>query len=129
MKNIKKLIAIKRRYGALYNKLLVNIPGLQLPAEKPYAKNIYWMYGIVLRNEGLREKLMRHLKKNNIESRAFFIPMHKQPLYKKDKKESYPVSEFLGRNGLYLPSASQLSKKEKDRVIAAIKEFFIKSAD
>ena len=130
LERLSELVAKRRANARYYNKKLAVLKNqIVLPGEKNGVRSVYWMYGIVLRNEGLREKLMRHLKKNNIESRAFFIPMHKQPLYKKDKKESYPVSEFLGRNGLYLPSASQLSKKEKDRVIAAIKEFFIKSAD
>jgi len=49
--------------------------------------------------------------------------IHRQPIYK--TKGLFPVSERLGRNGLYLPSSSHLSKKDKDRVIAVIKEFFI----
>ena len=44
---------------------------------------------------------------------------------KKYKKGEYPISERLGRNGLYLPSSSHLSKKEKDRVISVVKEFFL----
>ena len=43
----------KKRYiGELYNDLLSRLKNVQLPLTKTdYAKNIYWIYGIVLRSE------------------------------------------------------------------------------
>jgi len=117
----------KRRANAVYytNGLSVLKDHLVFPAEKEGVRSVYWMYALVLKKENKRDKLMRHLAQKGIETRAFFVPMHKQPIYKENG--IYPISEYLGRNGLYLPSSSHLNKKDKDRVIVLIKDFFQKT--
>ncbi|MDP3726074.1 MAG: DegT/DnrJ/EryC1/StrS family aminotransferase [bacterium] len=127
LERLNELVNKRRANAKYYTKGLSSLKNhLIFPTEKKGVRSVYWMYALVLKEEGKRDTLMRYLKKNNVESRAFFIPMHNQPLYKKYKNGSYPVSESLGRNGLYLPSSSHLSKKDKDRVISVIKEFFNK---
>ncbi len=95
---------------------------LIFPTEKKGIRSVYWTYGIVLKNRGPRDKLIDYLAKHGVESRAFFIPMHQQPLYR--TKGPFPISERLSRSGLYIPSSSHLSKRDKDAVITAIKYFF-----
>lgn len=122
LRNVKKLIAIKRRYGALYNKLLANIPGLNLPVEKSYAKNIYWMYGIVLdKSTGFSsESFAKKLSREGIGTRPFFYPLHRQPVWKKsqyrkvreENKGSFPVADRIAKQGLYLPSGLGTTEKE-----------------
>lgn len=135
MKNIKKLISIKRRYGALYNKLLTKIPGLQLPAEKPYAKNIYWMYGIVLdRSTGFNnETFAKKLAQHGIGTRSFFYPLHRQPVWEKSQyrriaeknKSNFPIADKISKQGLYIPSGLGTTIKEIRYVSAVIKKLLI----
>ncbi len=132
LKNIKKLIAIKRRHGALYNKLLANISNLQLPVEKPYAKNIYWMYGVVIdRKTGFTgESFMRMLAKHGIGTRSFFYPLHRQPVWKKSQyrkvreknRGSFPVADRIAKQGFYLPSGLGNTEKEIRCVSATIRK-------
>jgi len=49
--------------------------------------------------------------------------MHCQPIYfDQYRGERYPVAEDLCRRGLYLPSASNLTREDLDTVVAAIRE-------
>ena len=132
LKNIRKLIAIKRRYGALYNKLLANIPCLQLPVEKTYAKNIYWMYGIVLdKSAGFNnETFAKKLAQRGVGTRPFFYPLHRQPVWKKSQyrkiaernKGSFPVADKIAKQGLYLPSGLGNTEKEIRHVAATVRK-------
>ena len=73
-----------------------------------------------------QEELIRHLKLNNIDSRMFFIGMHKQPSLLKygcNGCGEYPVTEQLSENGFYLPSASNLKEEDIEYVCNVIREF------
>jgi len=127
LRNIKKLIAKKRRVAALYTSALKNIPDIQIPTEKPWAKNIYWMYGVVLsKKSGYTGKSFQQaLKKHGIGTRAFFYPLHLQPVWKKVRAKTtgkYPVAERISRQGLYLPSGLGTSEKDIKYVCATIKK-------
>jgi len=129
--NAEMLVNARRNVGIRYNKLLKDTKGLILPVEKQYAKNVYWMYGVVLdKNIKLsKDEVMQKLKEKGIETRSFFIPMHKQPAYYKktvdnapDCSGSFPVSDFIGERGFYLPSSSNLTDKEMGFVSDTLKD-------
>ena len=116
-----------RRHNALeYNRRLQDIPGIQIPKEAAWARNVYWMYGILVDKEqyGMnRDELRVVLANNGIETRTFFIPMHCQPIYWNTfKGERYPVAERLCRDGFYLPSASSLRLSEIEEITAIIRD-------
>jgi perosamine synthetase len=115
----------RRKNALLYTSLLQDVPGLSLPEEEPWARNVYWMYGLLVEDEfGLsRDELRRRLAGRGIETRTFFIPMHLQPIYHADyRDERYPVAEDLCRRGLYLPSSSSLSEQEIEFVVRTLKD-------
>lgn len=126
LKNIEKLVKIKRENAKLYTKLLKNIKGLKLPVEKKYAKNVYWMYGIVLpESAGFdAETFARKLAEKGIQTRPFFYPLHLQPVWKekgiKTKVGECPIAEKISKYGLYLPSGLGLTAAEIKKVAAAI---------
>jgi len=125
LERLDELVNKRRANARYYTKGLSGLKDyLVFPTEKKHSRSVYWMYALVLKKERQRERLMRYLAQNGIETREFFYPMHQQPVYK--TKGSFPVADRLGRNGLYLPSSSHLNKKDKDRVIIAIKTFFHK---
>lgn len=71
-------------------------------------------------NKGL---LMQVFNEENIESRPLWKPMHLQPLYKEAKMFGGEISEKLFRTGLCLPSGSNLSELEKERIAHCIRKF------
>ncbi len=127
LRKIDKFIEKKRQIARWYNSLLKNIDGIALPREMDWAKNVYWMYSILIEEEfGMsRDVLMKKLRERGIETRPFFIPMHQQPIFKKMglfKGEKYPIAEELSKKGLYLPSGVGLTKKQVEYVCDSIKE-------
>ncbi len=109
-------IAFKRQMGAQYQTLLAGEEALQLPlANTPYAQNIYWVFGVVLKDKALSaQTVMQQLHEAGIGTRAFFYPMHWQPVLQKlgyFKDERYPVAENLSQQGFYLPSGLGLTEK------------------
>ena len=127
LEEVKKYIQKKRWMAALYNKRLSKIEGLTLPIEHDWAKNVYWMYGILVEKDfGIsRDEFMQKLFRKGIDTRTFFIPMHRQPALRRlglFKGEKYPVSDEIGRLGLYLPSGLAITKEQIEIVCRAIKD-------
>jgi perosamine synthetase len=118
----------KRSMGQLYNDLLKETPGISLPlAKTSYAENIYWVYGIILKDEVDfdAEEMITRLAKFKIGTRPFFWPMHEQPVFLKRglfKNVSCPVSSKIARRGFYVPSGMALSEDQIYRVAEKVKE-------
>jgi perosamine synthetase len=117
LKKIDRIIAEKRRIAQLYHTYLKNISGLQLPVEREWAFNVYWMYGILVNPDlGLsRDRLAEILSRNEIETRTFFCPMNQQPCLQSIRgfrNIPCPVADQLWDQGLYLPSSQTLTEEQ-----------------
>lgn len=121
-------VAIKRKIGRLYDELLADVEAIQRPvARTNYADNIYWVYGIVLKNEVPFDagEAMRKLAQKGIGTRPFFWCMHEQPVLRKMglfQGASHPNAEAIARRGFYLPSGLALTEDEIARSARALKE-------
>lgn len=126
-------VARRRAHARHYNEALADVPAVVRPVERPWAKNVYWMYGIVLdarRARMTREEFAGRLASQGVETRPFFKPLRRQPPYERAfgrLRGSFPVSDRLGAEGLYLPSGTGLGKAELDRVCAAVRSVLGKS--
>lgn len=129
--NVKMLVEARKNIGEKYNEFLQGTKGLVLPVEKENCKNVYWMYGVVLTKvvKKSREEILNRLKEKGVDTRTFFIPMHKQPVFTERKVENapdcaglYPISEALGRRGFYLPSSSNLTQEKIRSIADTLKE-------
>lgn len=133
LERLDEFIARKHRMGQRYTELLADIPGLQLPlAKTDYASNIYWVYGVVLKEEIPfdAKEAMRRLGEYKIGTRPFFWCMHEQPVFRKMglfTGESYPIAENLARRGFYIPSGIALTEEQIERVADTLREI-IKSS-
>ena len=119
-------VAARRRNAAEYTRRLADIPGITTPPQAEWAKNVYWMYGILVDAQAYgmnRDQLRQVLADHGIETRTFFIPMHCQPIYWKSfQGQRYPVAEGLCRDGFYLPSASSLTLDEIEYITGVIRQ-------
>jgi len=117
--SLDKTISLKKKQGSFYQQLLSEYDYLiQLPLKEfKGSENHYWVFGVVLKENDIRDRLIENLKEKGIDSRPFFWPLHLQTaLTDKMKKINYnlPVSENLGKNGLYLPLGKHVSiQKQK----------------
>ncbi|MEN6317162.1 MAG: DegT/DnrJ/EryC1/StrS family aminotransferase [Syntrophaceae bacterium] len=128
LERIEKFVERKREMAQMYNEGLASLP-LQLPVEKPWAKNVYWMYGLVIDEKtGITAKdLAVRLNEKGIETRPFFLGMHEQPVFRKAglfQGISLPTTERISRYGLYLPSGQAITDDQINNVIVALKSIF-----
>ncbi len=130
VEQIEEHVAKKRWMGEAYTERLKGMYQISLPVEEPWAKNVYWMYGVVLANDVKYDavEFARRLRENGVDTRPFFIGMHEQPVFKKQgmfKMEQYPVAEHIARRGLYLPSGLTLTEAQLDQVCDVVRRVLV----
>ena len=123
LKKINKFIKKKRQIARLYEEGLRDLSDkgkITLHPEMSWAKNVYWMYSILINTEfGVsRDKLIAELEKKGIESRPFFYPINEMPPYK--LKDKFKIAYMLSRSGINLPSQSNLSKRDIKFIVSKI---------
>ena len=125
LERLDEFVERKRQMGRRYNQLLNGVNGVQLPlGNTEYAENIYWVYGVVLKDEVPfdAEEAMKRLAVQKIGTRPFFWPMHEQPVFRRMglfEGVSCPTAECLARRGFYLPSGLALRDDALPRISAA----------
>jgi dTDP-4-amino-4,6-dideoxygalactose transaminase len=122
MKVLEKHIALRRAMHDFYVNLFENIPGITVfkIANPDFYAN-YWLTSILVnpaetKNGIDKETIRLTLLDSNIECRPLWKPMHLQPLYKNYPFYGKKVAEKLFENGLSLPSGSNLTDSDKDRI-------------
>jgi perosamine synthetase len=128
LERLDEFVARKRSMGRRYSELLADCGALELPlAGTPYAENIYWVFGVVLKDDpGCdAEKMMERLGKRGIATRPFFWPMHEQPVLQRTGIGAggmYPVAERLARRGFYIPSGMALGVEQIETVASIVRD-------
>lgn len=120
-------VALRRKMNQFYKDLFKNVNGIQVLTEpnSNYFSN-HWLTAITIDKEKLgnsSEDLRLAFEAENIESRPLWKPMHLQPVFKDYPFYGEKVSEKLFNSGLCLPSGSNLSENEKDRIKSVVLEF------
>lgn len=118
-------LQIKKKIGDVYNQKLNVNEYLQKPCAKTeYADNVYWVYGLVVKDSDVdADYYMIKLKDMGIGTRHFFTPMHQQPAFLKRglfKDERYPIAEKLAKKGFYIPSGMAMTDDQMECVINAV---------
>ena len=123
LKNISWIVKRKKEIGRRYISILNKCNKIYIqPNRLKFADNIFWVFGVLIKKKSgiSRDKLVKMLLKRKTQTRNFFHPMHKQKIFKKmkvfSKKEKLPNSEYLSKNGFYLPSGLGITNKEIDVV-------------
>ena len=122
MERADEVIAAKRGIARQYGEALADLPGLQLPPEAAWAESVYWLYSVLIDESvfGLgRDELIAELGEHGLETRPFFTPVHRQPIYESGLR--LPVAEDLAARGLSLPSSVGLTPAEIARVTDAVR--------
>jgi len=127
MERIEETIDRKRHIAHTYNDAFSSVADIQLPTEMPWARNVYWVYGIVMgeRRQIAAALVMSRLRAKGIETRPFFLGMHEQPVFRQMglfKGETYPIADKMARNGFYIPNGLALSDNQIQTVISSVME-------
>ena len=121
-----KRVIQKRKINEYYKKELSSINEISFLEETQGSFSNYWLTTILLDESSTidREQLRLHLETDNIEVRPLWKPMHLQPIFKDCKPYTNGVSEDLFKRGLCLPSGTNMSEQELERIVEKIKELY-----
>jgi dTDP-4-amino-4,6-dideoxygalactose transaminase len=130
MEVLNQHIALRRAMHDFYVKVFSNIEGVDVfstPNDDYFAN--YWLTAITIdatKTNGItRETLRFALESENIESRPLWKPMHLQPVFANYPYYGGTVAEDLFENGLCLPSGSNLTNEDRERIAAVIRDVFV----
>jgi dTDP-4-amino-4,6-dideoxygalactose transaminase len=126
---IEERIARRRSNYDFYVRNLSHISGISFLPEKSPAFTNRWLTTIILDPEKTNnispENIQKSLDKSNIETRPLWKPMHLQPIFSNCPSYTNGVSEKLFNNGLCLPSGSNLSDSDLDKILFNLNQVFI----
>ncbi|MDR6301384.1 DegT/DnrJ/EryC1/StrS family aminotransferase [Mesonia maritima] len=122
-------IQLRRKMNLFYQELFSNIEGVTVfkePNEDFYSN--HWLSAILIDKEKTngvdREQLRLAMEEENIECRPLWKPMHLQPVFKNAPYYGGNVAENLFENGLCLPSGSNLTDDDRERIKQVILKVF-----
>ncbi|WP_343557293.1 DegT/DnrJ/EryC1/StrS family aminotransferase [Sphingobacterium sp.] len=130
MEVLEDRIMERRAMADFYTDLFQNINGVEVFAEpSPDFYSNHWLSAITMDATKLgitRETLRLALLEDNIESRPLWKPMHLQPVFEGAAYYGGNVAENLFNNGLCLPSGSNLTDNERNRIRISIERHLSK---
>ncbi len=118
-------VARRREIHFLYKKAIGTINGVTFLEEpnEDYFSN-HWLSCLLI-DENItgvsKEEVRLFLEKNNVEARPLWKPMHLQPVFEGCKVYENGTAEELFNTGLCLPSGSNMTNEDVDRVIGLLK--------
>lgn len=118
MKKLAWRVERKKDIWRRYSEALAGVSGIQLFDHDLDRTSPWFIDALCARRAGLIE----HLKASGISSRVMYPPINSQQAYR--RPGAYPVSERVGEDGLWLPSASQLSDEDISRIGAAVRSYY-----
>jgi perosamine synthetase len=121
-----KLDRIIEKKKAIYERYVSELGNISAFKPLAFADNITPVYWFTSFFTPYKLELADYLRENNIQTREFFYPLHKQPCYAdlELKPKNYPVSSVAYETGISLPSSYALTTTQQDAVISQIKKFF-----
>ena len=124
MEVLEERVERRREIFTRYAEHLSEIPEVAFMPEIEESIGTRWLTTLTLSNTNPR-KLIDALADANIESRPLWKPMHLQPLFSNDMVVEDGVSEKLFRQGICLPSGSNLRDEEIDYICDIVKSVLV----
>ncbi len=120
-------VGFRRAMNQFYKDLFSNTEGVSVFTEpsKNYFSN-HWLSCITIDSEKAgftSEQIRLALEKDTIEARPLWKPMHLQPVFKNAPYYGAEISENLFKNGLCLPSGSNLDNIDRKRITKILLKF------
>lgn len=117
-------VARRRQIFQRYVDGLGDLPGISFMPEASYGRHSRWLSVIVIEaaQYGADFEIVRQaLEGHNIESRPIWKPMHRQPVFHGARTIGGAIADNLYAQGLCLPSGSDMSQSDQDRVIEIVR--------
>lgn len=126
---IEDRVRARRRVFYRYVEALADVQGIRWMPEAPYGSSTHWLTAATLPDRFRPQEIIDALAAERIEARRLWKPMHLQPLF--DGVEYFPhssdrdVSASLFDTGICLPSGSNMTDEQQDRIIDSIRRLLV----
>lgn len=117
-------VKARRRNFDFYKHALGDLAGIEFQPEAPWGRHTRWLTCILIDPKEFgadRESVRLALEAHNIESRPVWKPMHLQPVFRDYERISGEVAEDLFQRGLCLPSGTNLTDQDLERVVDVVR--------
>jgi dTDP-4-amino-4,6-dideoxygalactose transaminase len=124
---LKSHVEKRRANFEYYVRALSDLPGIEFMPEAPWGRCTRWLSCLTIdaNKFGVDREIVRlALASENIETRPLWKPMHLQPVFASSKYFGRGVSDHLFDRGLCLPSGSNLTESDLQRVVSAVRRAF-----
>lgn len=121
---LEERVRARRANFDFYRESLSDLPGVEFMPEAPWGRHSRWLTCLTIDPVEFgadRETVRKALEAENIEARPVWKPMHLQPVFARYERIGGEVAEDLFDRGLCLPSGSNLTDEQRERVVAAVR--------
>jgi dTDP-4-amino-4,6-dideoxygalactose transaminase len=117
------MVARRRELAARYQELLAGVPGLKTAADPAYGTTNYQAFWVLLPPDFpmSRDDLLGALAREGISARRGIMAAHLEPVHADVEHVPLPATERLTRDSLILPLFHDLTERQQDRVVAAVR--------
>ncbi|MFH1011478.1 MAG: DegT/DnrJ/EryC1/StrS family aminotransferase [bacterium] len=123
LERIDEILRKKEQLALWYRQRLSEVEGIQLPQPLEWAEEVCWMYSVLVPR---RDEVRAQLAEAGIETRPFFFPVYKMPIYYEPTLH-LPVAESLSQAGINLPSSTRLTEAEVDYICSTLAQILRKT--
>lgn len=126
LERAEQMLARRREIVRRYDAALAQVPGIAPQPVAPWAEVSPWLYCALVDEDQYgsdRDELMQFLEREGVETRPFFIPLHELPPFRAEARARgthLPVTDRLSASGLNLPTFTQMTDAQVDRVCELI---------
>lgn len=123
-----ELVGKRHNAYAWYRTALSGIDGIGFQPVAAWAEPVPWLFCITVDEASYgmgRDGLIEQLDREGIETRPFFIPLHRLPPFaeqSRTRREELPVTDRLAATGLNLPTHTMLTSQDIDRIAMVIRK-------
>ncbi|MBT7624020.1 MAG: LegC family aminotransferase [Flavobacteriaceae bacterium] len=124
IENFNTILKRKKEIDFIYRNELNGIGDIKFQKNSPSSNPNCWLF--TFRTKTM-SKLLNYLNSNGIQSRPFWTPMNRLPMYSKlNYISEYDYSNQLYEQCISIPSSSNLKQSDQEMVVSAIKNFYNK---
>ena len=119
------ILTEKRKKAKYLSKKLGNIDGIISPYVQPGNQSSYMMFTIKIIEDKFgigRDEFSKRLADRGIQTKIYFPPVHKQPIFKDVADYTLPVTDQVSSQVLSLPFHSKITQDDIDYMVKQIKE-------
>ncbi|MEI7703037.1 MAG: DegT/DnrJ/EryC1/StrS family aminotransferase [Deltaproteobacteria bacterium] len=122
-----EIVARRRLIFTRYREALRDIPGIGFQPTAPWAEPAPWLFCITVEEKAYgrsRDGLMAWLGEHGVDTRPFFVPVHRLPPYREQsmlRGDDLPETDRLGASGLNLPTYNRMIDSDIDRVASLVR--------